>query len=128
MTIGNEVIEPMASTELSDFVIETQAGRVYGRALHLADSIVLLLSSTEGFRIGPIALAFPGASGMEGPLSTPLFGVDAEQMIVRVIAEQVSRWTGRPCLAIVSVDRLGRDILPSLMQSLKDHLLSSDPR
>ncbi len=116
----------MESLEATDITIDTIRGTVYARILPLTDSLVLFLSSTKGFRIGPIALALPRGIDSRGPLSSSLFGMDSEQMMVRVIAEQVSQWLGLPCLAIVSINDLDRQMLMEIVRSLRTHLLPAD--
>ncbi len=118
----------MSETELpsniSDFTAETSKGKLIFRMMELENGLMVMISDSNRYKIGPSAVAIPSGTGHSGPTSTGLFTMGVDTTLVRTIAERISAWTGQPCMAIVAVSEFDRTTMMEVVSSLKERLLT----
>ncbi len=98
-------------------------GHIRVRINELENGILVLITDSETFKLGPTCIATPSRPGMSEPISNALFVSGFESTVVRTIAERIAVWTKRTCLLVVHAKNLDRDFMVSVLGLLKAHLL-----
>lgn len=113
-----------APSGISDFSAETSKGKLLFRLMELDNGLMVLISDSNKYRIGPSAVAIPSSTGQSGPSSTGLFTMGVDTTLVRTIAERLSAWTAQPCMAIVAVSDFDRSTMLEVVSILKDRFVT----
>lgn len=111
-------------SDINDFSADTNKGKLLFRVMELDNGLMVLISDSGEYRLGPSAVAIPSSSGQSGPTSTGLFAMGVDSTLIRTIAERLSSWTAQPCMAMVAISELDRSTMLEVVSILKDHFVN----
>jgi len=108
---------------IRDLEHETEHGKLRIRAMDLENGLLILISDSDRFRLGPSAIAIPAGQGRVEPTSTGFLSIGEDAVQVRILAETVAKRTGRTCMMVIAVKELSRALMVDITKVLREHLL-----
>ncbi len=108
--------------DTQDIELDTSSVTVRARIVTLENGRLLLLTDSEGFRLGPVAIGVPPRSRMSLPVSAEMFASPEDSALVRIIAERLSLWSGNAWLVVAGLRSISREFLLELLSGLRSAL------
>lgn len=114
----------MEFDDISEFSKDTSFGMVKIRIMTLENSLLVMISDTDRFKLGPSAIAIPPGKGSSHPTSTGLFSMSIDTSLVRTMSESLASWTNQTCMVIIALKQMNREITLELVRLLRDHFVT----
>jgi hypothetical protein len=114
----------MSYTGTEDFKTTLAHATLSFRIMKLENGLLVMISDSDAFRLGPSAVSVPSGQLRREPTSMVVSGVGQDLMIVRSIAERISAWTNSMCMLIVAVKNINRELMLEIVNVLKSHLVT----